>query len=88
MIELPKAYSPDEQLDVENLSAYELLSRMKYFVETDDLKSAIRLANLLNGMPARLAKDWIRDTCTFLETRFLADLLLAHSTVTSIRSIY
>ncbi|KAH7693317.1 CBN-IMMT-1 protein, partial [Aphelenchoides avenae] len=88
MIELPRRFSAEEKIDVNSVDNYELLSRAKYFVENGDYDNAIRVVHLLRGEPARVARDWIADTRTYLETRWLADLLVAHAAVTSIRSIY
>uniref|UniRef100_A0A915DMX5 MICOS complex subunit MIC60 n=1 Tax=Ditylenchus dipsaci TaxID=166011 RepID=A0A915DMX5_9BILA len=66
----------------------ELPTKAKYFVEHDDLDTAVRLVNMLDGQPGRLAKDWVTDALSYLETRYLAQLLVDHATVTSIRSIY
>lgn len=89
IIDVPKTYSPNDQLDVNSQpDNYDLLARAKYFVEHDDYSSAIRVIQLLHGQPARLARDWIIDARTYLETQFLVQLLIAHATVASIRSIY
>lgn len=89
MIEVPRKYSPDDELDVNSQpDTYDLLVRAKYFVDQGDYASAIRVTQLLQGQPSRLARDWVVDARTHLETRFLAQLLVAHATATSIRSIY
>lgn len=88
MLELPRRFSADEKIDVNSADNYELLSRSKYFVDNGDYDNAIRVAQLLRGEPGRIARDWIADTRTYLETRWLAELLVAHAAVTSIRSIY
>lgn len=88
MIELPVAHSPEDNIDLQHADNYDLLARAKYFIEHNDFDSAIRLLNLLEGVPGRLARDWLTDASQYLETRFLAQLLVDHATVTSIRSIY
>ncbi|KAI6240190.1 Mitochondrial inner membrane protein Mitofilin domain containing protein [Aphelenchoides fujianensis] len=88
VIELPRVFTPEDTLDPQRLDNREVIARTRYFVEEGDLISAVRVAQLLQGEPARIAKDWIKDTRSHLEARFLAHLLLAHSVATSIRSIY
>jgi len=89
MVELPlRKFSVDEQIDVNKLDAYEILSRAKYFADNGNFAATIRLIGLLRGEPARLAQDWINDARTHEEVKFLAELLIAHAAVTNIRSIY
>ncbi|KAI1728867.1 mitochondrial inner membrane protein domain-containing protein [Ditylenchus destructor] len=89
IMELPRSYTPDDKINLAKLDTYDVLSRAKYFVEHDDFESAIRLLQLLEGgQPASLARDWVVDARNYLETRFLAQLLMDHATVTSIRSVY
>ncbi|KJH43981.1 hypothetical protein DICVIV_09999 [Dictyocaulus viviparus] len=65
-----------------------ILSRAKWYVDRNDLISAIRIAQLLRGEPARVVRDWLVDTRSYLETLLLAQLLMAHAAVSSIRSTY
>ncbi|KAI6188268.1 MICOS complex subunit MIC60 [Aphelenchoides besseyi] len=89
VIELPRVFSPEDKIDPASFADNrEIIARARYFVEEGDLISAIRVAQLLKGEPARIAQDWIKDTRAHLEARFLAHLLLAHSVASSIRSIY
>lgn len=43
---------------------------------------------LLDGEPARVAEDWIKDARTFLEAKQAASALQAHAAAVSIRTIY
>uniref|UniRef100_A0A1I8BZR8 MICOS complex subunit MIC60 n=1 Tax=Meloidogyne hapla TaxID=6305 RepID=A0A1I8BZR8_MELHA len=81
-------YSTKDKIDINKYEPYELLNRIKYFVKNGDLKNAVRLANLLKGESAKTFEDWIHDTQLHLEARFLAELLLSHAQVTSIRTTY
>ncbi|TKR77347.1 hypothetical protein L596_018342 [Steinernema carpocapsae] len=87
-LDLPRRFSPEDKLDTEVLDTYEILARARYFVDNNDLMSAARMMQLLNGEPSRISKDWVADVRTHLETRFIAELLVAHAAVTSIRSTY
>ena len=40
-------YSVEDKIDIDKYEPYDLLNRIKYFVEIGDLKNAVRLANLL-----------------------------------------
>lgn len=88
MLELPRRFTSDDKIDLNQLDNYEIIARAKYFVEQNDFDNAVRLMQLLHGEPSRIARDWIRDTKEHLTSRFLAELLVAHAAVTSIRSTY
>jgi len=88
IIDLPRAYSPEDTVKLAKLNNREIIARARYFVEKGDFLSAVRLTQLLRGEAASVARDWIKDTRLYLETQFLADLLLTHSAASSIKSIY
>lgn len=88
MLDLPHRFSADDKIDLNHLDTYEIIARAKYFMERNDFDNAVRIMQLLHGEPSRIARDWIRDTKEHLATRFLAELLVAHAAVTSIRSTY
>lgn len=87
-LDLMRKFSPEDKLDPLALDTYEIFARAKYFVDGDDLGSAVRVMQLLQGEAGRLARDWIADVRAHLETRFIAELLVAHAAVSSIRAIY
>lgn len=88
IVEFPRNFSVADKLDLQKLDNREILARVQYFVNKGDFLNAVRVAQLLEGPAAGVAKDWIANTRQHLEVRFLADLLLSHAAVTSIRSIY
>ncbi|CAD5216949.1 unnamed protein product [Bursaphelenchus okinawaensis] len=88
IVDFPRRFSPEDPLDLKTLDNRELLVRVKYFVEKNDFLTAIKVAQLLDGPAAGIARDWIKDTRQHLEVKFLADLLLSHAAVSSIRSVY
>ncbi|GMT36145.1 hypothetical protein PFISCL1PPCAC_27442, partial [Pristionchus fissidentatus] len=88
LLDLPRKFSYDDKIDALSIDNLEVLARAKFFVERDDLESAAKLLNLLSGEPSILAGDWIKDTRAHLETKFLAEILVAHAAVQSIRSTY
>ncbi|CAD5222210.1 unnamed protein product [Bursaphelenchus xylophilus] len=88
IVDFPRRFSPEDPLDLKTLDNREVLARVNFFVQQNDLLSAVRVAQLLEGPAARVAQDWIQDTRQHLEVKFLADLLLSHAAVSSIRSVY
>ncbi|CAI2356678.1 unnamed protein product [Caenorhabditis sp. 36 PRJEB53466] len=88
LVDLPRQYTEQDSIDVNNTDNYEILSRAKHYVQVGDLDKAIRVVQLLKGQPAHLAHDWVVDTRAYLESRLLAQLLVAHAAVSSIRSTY
>lgn len=88
IVEFPRKFNVTDNVDVNKLDNREVLARTQYFVDNGDFLNAVRVAQLLEGPAAQIARDWIADTREHLEVRFLADLLLSHAAVTSIRSIY
>ncbi|CAJ0570260.1 unnamed protein product, partial [Mesorhabditis spiculigera] len=87
-LDLPMHYTREDKFDPNVLDNLELLSRARWYVEQNDFPSALKIVQLLQGEPRLLARDWIMDTRAHLETRLLAELLVAHAAVQSIRSTY
>lgn len=87
-LDLPRKFTSEDKVDPNSLDAYEILARAKYYVDNDDLTSAVRVVQLLSGEAGRLARDWIADARIHLETRLVAELLVAHAAVSSIRAVY
>lgn len=88
LFDLPRKLGETDQIDPVSIDNIEVLSRAKWMVERGDLEGAARLLQLLRGEPAQLATDWVVDTRAHLEARLLAQLLVAHAAVSSIRSTY
>lgn len=76
------------RIDPKRMDTNEILDRAKYFLQRNDLKSTVRLMQLLGGEAARVAHDWIKDTRMHLETKMIAEALVAHSTINGIRTTY
>ncbi|KHJ99947.1 hypothetical protein OESDEN_00010 [Oesophagostomum dentatum] len=95
LFDLPRKFSDDDMIDPENVDnlevrvlAQQILARAKWYVERNDFDGAIRVSQLLRGEPALSVRDWLADARAYLETRLLAQLLVAHAAVSSIRSTY
>ncbi|CAD6185176.1 unnamed protein product [Caenorhabditis auriculariae] len=88
LVDLPRVYTDADKIDPLTVDNYEVLARAKHYVEVGDLDKAVRVVQLLRGQPALLSHDWVVDTRNYLESRLLAQLLVAHAAVSSIRSTY
>jgi len=66
---------PVDELNPETDSMMELVCHAQWYVEHDDLESALRCMNQLRGEPRRTAYDWISETRAALETRQAVDAL-------------
>ncbi|VDN55828.1 unnamed protein product [Dracunculus medinensis] len=87
-LDLPQNFSDMDLIDPATIDTSEILARTKYFMDKNDLASAIRIAQLLKGEPENIAKGWIRDVRKHLEARLIAELLVTHATITNIRAVY
>jgi mitofilin len=88
LLEMPRKFTETDKFDPHAIDNMEVLARAKWFVERNDMSGAVQILQLLRGQPAQLAQDWVRDARAHLESRLLAELLVAHAAVTSIRSTY
>jgi len=77
-----------QEVDPKNIDTVGILWRASHLVDQLNFEDAIKLMLLLKGEPARLASDWIKDARLHLETRRTAELLLAHASAVSMRTIY
>ncbi|PAV76700.1 hypothetical protein WR25_22219 isoform A [Diploscapter pachys] len=88
LVDVPRRFSDDDRFDPIACDNVELLARAKWYMDKGDMEGAMRVAQLLRGQPAQLARDWVVDTRTHLEARLLAQLLVVHAAATSIRTTY
>ncbi|VDM54605.1 unnamed protein product, partial [Angiostrongylus costaricensis] len=86
--DLSRKFTEDDMIDPSTVDNLEVLARAKWYVDRNDFKNAIRVAQLLRGEPALVIRDWLTDTRAYLETRLLAQLLVAHAAVSSVRTTY
>jgi len=75
---------PAEELNAESDSMMQLICHAQWYVEHDDLESALRCMNQLRGEPRRTAFDWITEARAALETRQAVDALHAWVSVLNI----
>ncbi|KAK6766915.1 hypothetical protein RB195_026278 [Necator americanus] len=88
LFDLPRKFTDEDVVDKRCIDNPEVLARAKWCVERNDLDGAIRILQLLRGEPALSVRDWLVDARAYLEIRLLAQLLVAHAAVSSIRSTY
>jgi len=86
LVDVPRKM--EDKFDPSVMTNVDVLARTKYYVQSGDLDAAVRIAQLLRGEPAMVARSWIRDVRFHLETRMLAELLISHATLTNLRTIY
>jgi len=73
---------PADELSPDTDSMMKLVCHAQWYVEHDDLESALRCMNQLRGEPRRTAFDWITEARAALETRQAIDAL--HSWVSAL----
>ena len=55
--------------DTKAMNTFKLLSCANMYLDKGDLETAVRLVNQLSGEPRRVAQDWVKDACLYLETK-------------------
>ncbi|CAJ0609295.1 unnamed protein product [Cylicocyclus nassatus] len=86
--DVPRKFAEDDMIDLAHVDNLEVLARAKWYVDHNDFDGAVRISQLLRGEAALSVRDWLADARAYLETRLLAQLLVAHAAVSSIRSTY
>ena len=67
-----------QDIDPEAITPYEILAKAQHCVEEGDLELAVKFMSLLNGLPRKLARDWLREARVYLETKQASEFLLAY----------
>uniref|UniRef100_A0A1E1X7Z2 MICOS complex subunit MIC60 n=1 Tax=Amblyomma aureolatum TaxID=187763 RepID=A0A1E1X7Z2_9ACAR len=81
--ELPEEELIDEQrVNPEMWDTFDLLSRVRYWLQHENLEQALRYASHLRGQPRLVAQDWIHELRLHLEARQAASALMAFATAT------
>ena len=55
--------------DIKSMNTYRVLSCAQECLDQGDLEGAVRLVNRLTGEARRVAGDWVKEACLYLETR-------------------
>ncbi|XP_077498999.1 MICOS complex subunit MIC60-1-like isoform X2 [Amblyomma americanum] len=81
--ELPQEELTDEQrVNPEMWDTFDVLSRVRYWLQHENLEQALRYASQLRGQPRLVAQDWIHELRLHLEARQAASALMAFAAAT------
>jgi len=72
---------PDSRtgVDLGSLNTFDIVWLARSCVERGDLEQAVKYMTLLQGEPRKAAREWVREARLLLETRQVADALMAHA---------
>lgn len=77
-----------EEIDVGSLDVFKLVAYTTYYVEKGDLEQALRYANLLQGMPKKVAGDWVKEARLLLETSQIAAVLSSQASASGLGGLH
>ncbi|XP_038649230.1 MICOS complex subunit MIC60 isoform X2 [Scyliorhinus canicula] len=75
----PQVAKPPEELNLEDLDTFRLLSYASFCIEHGDLELAAKFVNQLRGEPRRVARDWLTEARVTLETKQIVEILSAYA---------
>lgn len=75
----PRVAKPPEELHLEDLDTFKLLSYASFYIEHGDLELAAKFVNQLRGEPRRVAQDWLTEARLTLETKQIIEILSAYA---------
>ncbi|XP_062903127.1 MICOS complex subunit MIC60 isoform X2 [Mobula hypostoma] len=75
----PQVTKPPEELHLEGLDTFKLLSYASFCIEHGDLELAAKFVNQLRGEPRRVAQDWLAEARLMLETKQIIEILSAYA---------
>ncbi|XP_072898312.1 MICOS complex subunit MIC60 isoform X1 [Hemitrygon akajei] len=75
----PQVTKPPEELHLEGLDTFKLLSFASFCIEHGDLELAAKFVNQLRGEPRRVAQDWLAEARLTLETKQIIEILSAYA---------
>ncbi|XP_013397177.1 MICOS complex subunit MIC60-1 [Lingula anatina] len=79
--------SPNSDMAPEEVNTISLLARAKYFMDRGNFENAVKYIGQLQGMPKRVASDWLRDARVMVETKQAADVLAAHASARGLGAV-
>jgi len=86
-IQPPAAELQDQEVDVDALNNNDILDRVRYCLDADDLEQAVRYGNLLSGESRHYASEWLAEARKHLEARQVAAALMAYATTIGIQAL-
>ncbi|NWW97308.1 MIC60 protein, partial [Rhynochetos jubatus] len=75
----PQQLKPPAELSPADLDTFKLLSYAAYCIEHGDLELAAKFVNQLRGESRRVARDWLAEARTTLETKQIVEILTAYA---------
>ena len=78
----------NEEVDSSKLSTFVLLDNARYCLEKGELEQAVRYVNQLQGLPRKVASDWLKEATLLLETKQAADALLAYASASGLGALF
>uniref|UniRef100_A0A023FVG5 MICOS complex subunit MIC60 n=1 Tax=Amblyomma parvum TaxID=251391 RepID=A0A023FVG5_AMBPA len=72
----------DQRVNPEMWDTFDVLSRVRYWLQHENLERALRYASQLRGQPRLVAQDWIYELRLHLEARQAASALMAFAAAT------
>lgn len=75
-------------VDLSKWDTFDVLSRVNFCLQRNDLEQALRYANQLRGEPKNVAKDWIAELRLLLETKQVADALTAYAAAIGVQAYH
>ncbi|GFQ81163.1 MICOS complex subunit Mic60 [Trichonephila clavata] len=75
-------------VDPSEWNTFDILSRVSYCLNINDLEQALRYANQLKGEPRIVAKDWMNEVKLLLETQQAVKALLAHAAAVGVQAYH
>jgi len=81
LLVFPRFYQSglDSDIDIEKIGPYEILEKAEYYIQKGDLVQAAKLMSQLKGVSKRLSADWLNEVRLLLETKQMADFLMAYA---------
>lgn len=80
--------SGQQLVDPSRWDTFAILARVRYCLATNNLEQALRYANQLRGQARIVAKDWMNDARTHLETKQALSILATQAEATALDMLY
>lgn len=75
-------------VDPSEWDTFDVLSRISYCLQINDMDQALRYANQLRGEPKAIARDWMKEVKLLLETQLAVKALLAHAAAVGVQAYH
>lgn len=81
---MPSKFS---EVNVDDLSTFDIVWLARAALDRGDLEQAVKYMNLLQGQPKLVAKDWIHEARTLLETKQASRALILHAAAIGVEAL-